>query len=110
MGISKINTINCHVYSNHSINYDGGIGYNSTIEIDSHANTHCFGKKFRIVYSTEQLLSVTVFLNQLETTDNVAIVTAATSMIDDNGAVFITVFGQGLDFTEKIYKGLINPN
>ena len=31
-------------------------------------------------------------------------------MIDDDGAVFITVFGQGIDFTEKIERGLINPN
>ena len=41
---------------------------------------------------------------------NVAIVTASTSIIDDNSAVFITVFVQGLDFTKKMYKVLINPN
>ena len=31
-------------------------------------------------------------------------------MIDDDGAVFIVVFGQGLDFTKKTSKGLINTN
>ena len=31
-------------------------------------------------------------------------------MIDDTSAVFITVFGKGLNFAKKIYKGLINPN
>ena len=45
----------------------------------------------------------------MEATNNVTIVTAATSMIDYNGAVLIKLFGQGLDFTKNIYKGLINP-
>ena len=31
-------------------------------------------------------------------------------MNDDDGAVYVTLFGQVLDFTNKIYKGLINPN
>ena len=31
-------------------------------------------------------------------------------MIDDDGAIFIAVFGQGLDFTDKMDKSLINPN
>ena len=31
-------------------------------------------------------------------------------MIYDDGAVLITVFGQLIDFTKKMYKGLINTN
>ena len=31
-------------------------------------------------------------------------------MIDDNGAVFVTLFGKGLDFTNKLDRSLINPN
>ena len=31
-------------------------------------------------------------------------------MIDDNGAVLIAVFLQGIDFTKKMDKGIINTN
>ena len=31
-------------------------------------------------------------------------------MIDDKSAVFVALFGQGIDFTKKMKKGLINPN
>ena len=71
MGISKITTRNCHVSSNNSTNHDGRIGYKNTIEIDSHADTHFFGKNFRIVSSTEQLCSVTALLDELATTNNI---------------------------------------
>ena len=52
MVISKITNRNHHVSSNNSTKHDGEIGYNSTIDIISHADTHCFGKKFLIVSST----------------------------------------------------------
>ena len=60
--------------------------------------------------SKEQVCSVTAFLDKLETTNNSEIVTPATAMIDDNGLLLITVFGQGLDFTKKMDKVLINTN
>ena len=110
MEISGVCTDNRHVSSNSSARHDGEVGYNSTIEIDSHADTHCFGRNFHIVSRTEQVCSVTGFLDELATTNNVSIVTAATAMIDDDGAIFIAVFGQGLDFTDKMDKSLINPN
>ena len=31
-------------------------------------------------------------------------------MIDDDGELFIAVFRQEIDFTEKMDMGLINPN
>ena len=50
MGISKITTGNRHVSSsNFARTEPADIGYNSTIEIDSHADTHCFGRNFRII-------------------------------------------------------------
>ena len=55
-------------------------------------------------------MPVTEFLDELAATNNVVIVTSATSTIDDKGAVFISVFEQGLDFNKKMEKGLINPN
>ena len=60
--------------------------------------------------SKEQVCSVTAFLDKLETTNNSESVTPATAMIDDNGLLLITVFGQGLDFTKKMEKVLINTN
>ena len=110
MGISKITTRNCHVSSNNLTKQDGEIRYNSIIDINSHADTHYFGKNFLIVSSTEQLFSVAVLLDKLVTTNNVAIITASTAMIDHDGAVSIAVLVKGLDFTDKMDKGLINPN
>ena len=46
MGISKITTRNFYVSSNNFTRHDSKIGYNSSIEINSHADTHCFDKKF----------------------------------------------------------------
>ena len=63
MGISKITTRNRHVSSNNPTKHDGEIGYNSTIDIDSHADTHCFGNNFQILSSTEQVCSVPALLN-----------------------------------------------
>ena len=55
MWISKITTRNRHISSNISTKHDGKIRYNSIIDIDSHADTHYFDKKFRIVSSPEQV-------------------------------------------------------
>ena len=110
IGISKITNRNLHVSSNNSTNHDSEIGYNSTIEIDIHAYTHCFGKKFRIVSPTEQLCSVHPFIYELDTTNNASIVTAATSVVDDYGTLFATVCVQGINFTNKMYKVVINTN
>ena len=110
MRISKNSNRNHHVSSNNSTNNYGEVGYNITIEIDSHDYTHCFGRKFRILSQTEQVWSVTAFLDKLSATNYVAIVTDTTAIIDNDGAVFISVFVQGLDFTNKMDKILINPN
>ena len=102
-------TVNCHVSSNNSTKHDGKIGYNSTMNIDSHDDTNYFGNKYRIVLTKEQICSVTAFLHKLATTNNVTIFTAATSMIDDDGTVLISVLGQGIEFTKKLDMVPINP-
>ena len=53
MLILIVTTRNCNVSSNNPTKHDGEIGYNSTIFINSHADTHYFGKNFLIVSSTE---------------------------------------------------------
>ena len=60
--------------------------------------------------TTGQVYSVTVFLNKLETTNNVSIITSSATIIHDDGTVLILVSGQGIDSNNKTYKGLINPN
>ena len=55
MVITKITTRNRHVSSNNSTNRYGEIGYNSTIEVNSHSNTYCFGKNLQTMSSTEQV-------------------------------------------------------
>ena len=60
--------------------------------------------------STENVWSVTAFLNYLATANDVAIITASIAMIDDTDALFITGFGQGIVFTKKMDEGLINHN
>ena len=104
--ISKISTRNCHVSSNISTNHDGEIKYNNHIVNDSHVDTHYFGKNFWIVSSTDLVFSVNALIKDLEIINNVATVTATTTMIDEDGAVFIEVFGQGIGCTTK--NGKVN--
>ena len=52
MVISKITTRNRHVSSNNSTKHDSEIGYNSTIEIDSHVDNYFCFNNFRIVSTT----------------------------------------------------------
>ena len=110
MGISEITTRNRNFSSNDFTKHDDEIAYNSTIEIDCHSDTHFFGKNFQFFSSTQQVCVVTSFLDELSPTNNVAIVTSATAMIDDNDAVFIAVFVQEINAIKKIDKGIINPN
>ena len=110
MVISKNSIIDCHVSSNNSTKHDSEIGYISTVGVDSNTDTRCFGKSFQISSTKEQFCSITAFIDKLARTNKVSIITSATTMIDDYGEVFIALFGQGLNFTKKIYKGLINSN
>ena len=51
IGISKITSKNLPVPSNNYTNHDGEIGYNSTIEINSHSDNH-FLVNIQIISST----------------------------------------------------------
>lgn len=80
------------------------------LEIDNHADTHCFGKNFRPLHWADMTCSVSPFLSEYSSTQDIEICTAATAWTDDNGAVFILVFGQGLWFGDRMDRSLINPN
>ena len=79
-------------------------------EIDNHADTHCFGKNFKPLYFTSEVCSVSPFLDEYNSQDDVPICSAATAVDLDQGQTLILVFGQGLWFGNRMDKSLINPN
>ena len=80
------------------------------LEIDNHADTHCFGMNFRPLHWSDQMCTVSPFLDEYDSTENIEICSAATAWTDNTGQVFILVFGQGLWFGDRMNRSLINPN
>ena len=78
-------------------------------EIDSHADTHCFGRNFRPIHWTGQECSVAPFLAEYSEQMNIQICTGATAHTLDSGEMVILLFGQGLWFGDRMDKSLINP-
>ena len=79
-------------------------------DIDNNADTHCFGKHFRPLSWSDLMCSVSPFLSKYTTTNNVEICTAATAWTRHTGQLYISVFGQGLGFYDRMDISLINPN
>ena len=78
-------------------------------EIDSHADTHCFGRNFRPLSWTGQECSVAPFLAEYSEQVNIPICTGTTAYTLETGETVILVFGQGLWFGNRMEKSLINP-
>ena len=78
-------------------------------DMDSHADTHCFGRNFRPIHWTGQECSVAPFLSEYSQQENIQICTGATAFTLDTGEVIILLFGQGLWFGNRMEKSLINP-
>ena len=81
----------------------------SPTEIDSHADTHCFGQNFRVLHWTGQECTVAPFLAEYSEQQNIQICTGATAYTMESGEVIILIFGQGLWFGNRMEKSLINP-
>ena len=60
--------------------------------------------------STEQVCSITAFLEDLAATNNVAIVIAATAMIDEDGRVFMNYLDKDSTSLRKYKSTKINSN
>jgi hypothetical protein len=90
---------------NHTDNYDV-----LPLEIDNHADTHCFGCNFTPFMWTGLSCSVSPFLSEYDAMDDVKICSAATSYTASTGETIILIFGQGLWFGDRMKKSLINPN
>ena len=78
-------------------------------DVDSHADTHCFGRNFRPIHWTGQECSMAPFLSAYSQQENIQICTGTTAFTLDTGEVIILLFGQGLWFGNRMDKSLINP-
>ena len=79
-------------------------------EIDNHADTTCFGKNFRAISFKSQVCTVSPYLSEYNSLNDIPICTAATAVDLDSGETIILEFGQGLWFGERMEHSLINPN
>lgn len=85
--------------------------FTSTIEIDNHADTHCFGKNFTPICFDSQVCDVTSFSSQLPEIKNIRVCTAAAAYDDPvSGTTTIIEITQGLWMAEYLDHSLINPN
>ena len=77
--------------------------------MDSHADTHCFGRNFRPISWTGHECSVAPFLAEYSEQVHIPICTGITTYTLDSGEVVILLFRQGLWFGNRMEKSLINP-
>jgi len=87
-----------------------GIAY-GRIELDSHADTTCVGKNFRVISFTDRVCEVSPYHPDYNAISNVPIVQAATAYDDPNsGETFILVFHECLFLGDALQNTLMNPN
>ena len=80
-------------------------------ESDNHADTHAFGSNFRPISWCDQHCTVSPFMSDLGSTDNVELCVAGTAWTHPSGETYILVPGIGLWFGSKMpHRSLINPN
>ena len=78
--------------------------------MDNHADTHIFGRNFRVYLKTSKRCTVSYFLPGYSEELGVPIVPGATEVDLENGSMVITIFGQVLWFGDRMDKSLINTN
>ena len=79
-------------------------------EIDNHADTTCFDKNFRVISFTSEVCSVSPYLSEYDSINDIPICTATTAVDLVTGETIILEFGQGLWFGDRMNHSLINPN
>ena len=87
-----------------------GLSVDSTLELDSHADTSCAGKTCRILEYTNKTCSVRSFSNQYEELQEVPIVKAATAYDAPDGEVYILILNQALYLGDHMTHSLLCPN
>ena len=82
-----------------------------TCEMDSHADTTCFGPNFRVTHETDQECNVYPFTSSYDPIKKVPVVSACTAYdCPETGETYILEFHQGLYFGDKLEHSLICPN
>ena len=81
------------------------------LEIDSHTDTHCFGRNFVAEAFTGQVCDVAPFLLSYGATRSIPVCTGITAYDQpDSRETMLLEYPQGLFFGEKMDQSLINPN
>ena len=80
-------------------------------ELDSHADTTCCGRGFKLINDTGKTVSVEPFLTQYEPVTDIPIGTCITAYDDEKtGQTYILQFNQALYFGDRLETSLLNPN
>ena len=62
-------------------------------EVDNHADTTCFGNKFRVILFTSEACSVFPYLSEYDSITDIPICTAATAVNIDSGESLVKAYG-----------------
>ncbi len=82
-----------------------------TCELDSHADTCVAGPNCIVLEYTDQVVNVSAYSDQLDTMENIPIVTAATALDDlTTGTTTILILGQALYMGDRVKTTLLCPN
>ena len=85
--------------------------FESTAELDSHADTSCVGKVGRVLEYTERICNVSPFAESYEPMKDVPIANVAVGYYHpDGGELFILVINQCLYFGDRMDHVLLCPN
>ncbi len=91
-----------------SSNLEGTYGLT---EMDSHADTACLGKNFRVIAHTDRVCKVFPYHPDYPPMSDVPIVQVATDYDDpESGETFVLVVNQGLHLGEALENSLFLPN
>lgn len=82
----------------------------SNCVLDSNADTCVAGSNCIIIEYTDQVTNVSAFTNQLDTLQNIPIITAATALDNHDGSTVILILHQALYLGDKIENTLLCPN
>jgi hypothetical protein len=107
MVIAPIRSSVCHtprIISRILTEPDEGLPMDSTLELDSHADT------YHILEYTNKTCSICSFSNQYEELQEVPIVKAATAYDAPNGEVYILILNQALYLGDHMTHSLLCPN
>jgi len=74
--------------------------------MDYHADTHVFGRHFRVYFTTSKKCTLSPFLPEYSEQLDAPIATGAMTVDLKNGSMMILIFGQGLWFRDKMDKSL----